>query len=220
LYYALLVPDATQPLGLRAMGSGIAFQEAPGGRFAPSSELLWSPDRPSFGSSALVVDTTAYVYGCRSDGAFSARCFVSRAPVADLATAAAYSYWDGQGWSHNVDDAAPVAEAGSSVSVRAFPTTPSGLAQFIMTYVPPLGGTLEARTASAPEGPWSGPLTLANCDLTGTGPGAFCAGGQQHPELSTGGQLVLTYDARTFAPDAGTGAAFWPHLVTLDAGDF
>jgi hypothetical protein len=213
LYYALLVPDITQPLGLRAMGNGIAFQEAPGGPFVPTAELLWSPDRPSFGTSVLVLATTAYVYGCRSDGPFSARCFVSRAPVADLASAAAYSYWDGQGWSQNVDDAAPVAEAGTSVSVRA---DPSGAPRFLMTYVPPLGGTLVARGASAPEGPWSAPVTLAACDLTGTGAGAFCAGGQQHAELSSAGRLVLTYDARTFAPDAGASAAFWPRLVTLD----
>jgi hypothetical protein len=217
VYYGLLVPDTTQPSGLRAMGGGIAFQDTGGGRFVPTSELLWSPDRPGFGTSALVVETTAYVYGCQSDGAFLARCFVSRAPLADLASTAAYSYWDGQGWSQNVDDAAPVAEAGGAVSVRP---DPSGAARFVMTYVPPLGATLEARTASAPEGPWSAPVTLAGCDLTGAGAGAFCAGGQQHPELSTGGRLVLTYDARTFAQDAGASEAFWPHLVTFEVSDF
>jgi hypothetical protein len=213
VYYELLVSDSTQPLGLREEGIGLAMGGAAGGPFVSSGELLWSADRPSYGSSALVVGAQAYVYGCRSDAAFSEACFVARADVGALASTAAYAYWSGNGWSSNADEAAPISEGGVTVSVRADPT---GAPRYLMTYVPPLGDTLVARTAPAPEGPWSAPATLATCALDGAGANAFCAGGQQHPELSRGG-LTVSYDARTFASDARAGgAAFWPRVVEIE----
>jgi hypothetical protein len=87
-----------------------------------------------------------------------------------------------------------------------------------MTYVPPLGSTIVARRAIAPEGPWSAPETLASCGLAGAGPGAFCGGGEQHPELVAPGAttVAVTYGAQTLATDAGPNAdAFWPQWTTL-----
>jgi hypothetical protein len=185
------------------------------GAFVPTSELLWSPDRPSYGTSALLVDTTVYAFGCTSTGAFSADCYVARANVASLASTAGYAYWTGQSWSSEIDDAVPITQAGGTVSVRSDPT---GEARYIMTFVPPLGNTLLAQSAPAPEGPWSASVTLATCDVAAAGTGAFCAGGQQHPELSGApGRLVVSYDARTFASEAGASRnAFWPRLLALD----
>ncbi len=52
--------------------------------------------------------------------------------------------------------------------------------RFVMTYVSPLlGSTLFARTATAPEEPWSSPTTLGACGLASAEPGAFCSGGRQ-----------------------------------------
>jgi hypothetical protein len=213
LYYELFVSDPTQTLGLRELGVGLAIRDPSSNLFVPTSDLLWSPDRPSYGTSVLVVGGTAYTFGCSSTGAFSASCFVARADAANLASTAGYTYWTGESWSDDVDDAAPITQASGTVSVRPDPT---GELRYIMTFVPPLGDTLVAENAPAPEGPWSGPVTLAACDLTGAGAGSFCAGGQQHPELASSSRpLVLSYDARSFA-DAGAPAdAFWPHLVVL-----
>jgi hypothetical protein len=213
LYYTVFAHDPSAPLGLRSLGVGIAMG-TPAGSFVLTSDLLWTPDRPTYGGSALRVGDTVFVWGCKSTGAFSADCFVARAGAASLDSASAYTYWAGHAWSANVDDATPVTSAGGVVSVRPDPTRAGRL---LMTYVPPLGDTLVVRSAMAPQGPWSAPVTLAACDLEGAGSGSFCTGGQQHPELATGApRIALTYDARTFTPDAGTGAAFWPKLVTLE----
>jgi hypothetical protein len=212
LYYTVFAHDPGAPLGLRALGVGIAMG-SPNFTFVPTSDLLWTPDRPSYGGSALRMGDTVFVWGCKSTGAFSADCFVAQASAAKLDSASAYTYWAGVSWSANVDDATPITSAGGVVSVRCDPTRASRL---LMTYVPPLGDRLEVRSAMAPQGPWSAPVTLASCDLAGAGPGSFCTGGQQHPELVTGtSHVALTYDARTFTPDAGTAAAFWPKLVTF-----
>jgi hypothetical protein len=215
LYYELFVSDSTRPLGLRELGIGLAMRDASSGRFVPTDELLFSPDRPSYGTSALLVGTTAYVYGCASSGAFSANCFVARAEVESLTSTTGYSYWTGEDWSSEIDDATPITQASGTVAVRGDPT---GEARYIMTFVPPLGSTLMAQSAPAPEGPWSASVTLGTCDLANAGEGAFCAGGQQHPELSgASGLLILSYEAASFATDAGaSGTAFWPRIVALD----
>ena len=216
LYYELFVSDPGAPLDLRSLGFGIAPRDPVSGLFVPTSELLWSADRPGYGGSAMRVRDTVYVYGCSSSGYLNEDCFVARADASQLASSAAYTYWAGDDWSTSPDDAAPVvAQGGNVVSVRPDPT---GAPRFVMTYVPTLGDAIVARSAIAPEGPWSAPTTLASCVLDGAGPGAFCSGAQQHPELAAtpAAPLVVSVDARTFATDAGaSAAAFWPRLVAL-----
>jgi hypothetical protein len=219
LYYELFVPDPAAPLDLRSLGFGIAPRDPGSGLFVPTSELLWSPDRPGYGGSALRVGDTVYAYGCAASGYLNDACFVARADASQLTSSAAYTYWTGDHWSASPDDAAPVvAEAGGIVAVRPDGTDAGSAPRFVMTYVPTLGSTIVERSAIAPEGPWSAPTTLASCALEGAGPNAFCSGAQQHPELVTapGQRLALTVAARTFATDAGaTPAAFWPRLVTF-----
>lgn len=214
LYYQLFAFDSSAPLGLRSLGVGLAPQDPASGTFVPTSELLWAAGRPTYGGGALRVGDLVYVYGCASSGFLTDDCFVARADASALASTAAYTYFTGAAWSPNADDAASIVQAGGPVSVRP---DPGGKPRFLMTYIPPLGDTLVVRSATAPEGPWSAPVTLASCDLDGAGSGAFCAGGRQHPELVPGGSfLALTYDAASFASDAGDTNAFWPHLVTIE----
>jgi hypothetical protein len=213
-YYVLFAADPTMAFGLRLLGYGVAPQNPATGRFTPTGELLWSADRPSYGSSAMVAGGWLYVHGCKSNAPLTDDCYIARADPASLQSTAAYGYWSGSGWSPNPDDSVPIASAGGTVSVRP---DPAGQSRFLMTYVQPFGTSLMARSAIAPEGPWSAPVELALCDLDPAIPGAFCGGGEQHPELASGGQLVLSYDDRTFATDAGTNVnGFWPKLVALD----
>jgi hypothetical protein len=213
-YYALYTADSTMPFGIRLLGYGVALQDAGSGRFAPTGELLWTADRPGYGSSALVVGTSIYVHGCKSNEPLTDDCYVARADAASIASPAAYTYWSGTGWSSSPDDAVPVARAAGAVSVRP---DPSGKPRFLMTYVPPFGQSLMARSAIAPEGPWSSPVELARCALDPTIPGVYCGGGEQHPQLSApSGQLVMSYDDETLSPDAGINVhGFWPKLVSL-----
>ena len=213
LYYTLFVPDASAPFGVRGLGVGFAPSDAGSAHFVPGAELLWSADRPAYGSSALRVGKLAYVYGCKQGGFLEEDCFVARVDVSQVANALAYTYFTGATWSASPDDAAPIASAGSPVSVRADPAR----SRYVMTYVPPLGQTLVARTAIAPEGPWSAPTTLASCDLAAAGAGAFCGGGQQHTGVVSvpAGQIAVTYSARTFDAGGNTGDAYAPRLVLL-----
>jgi hypothetical protein len=215
-YYGLFAADATMAFGLRLLGYGVAIQNGATGRFTPTSTLLWSADRPSYGTSAIVAGGWLYVHGCKSNSPLTDDCYVARADPASLDSTAAYSYWTGSDWSSDPDDSVPVARAGGTVSVRP---DPAGKPRYLMTYVEPFGASLMARSAIAPEGPWSAPVVLAQCALDPSIPGAFCGGGEQHPQVvpAAVGQLVLSYDDRTFATDAGANVAgFWPKLVAVD----
>jgi hypothetical protein len=213
-YYALYTSDPTMAFGIRLLGYGIAPQDPATGRFAPSSELLWSADRPNYGASAFFANGWVYLHGCKSNAPLTDDCYVARADAASVASSAGYTYWSGSSWSSNPDDAASIAAAGGSVSVRP---GASGPGRYLMTYVEPFGTSLVARSAVAPEGPWSAPVELARCELDPLIPGAFCGGAEQHPELVVASaSVVLSYDARTFATDAGADArAFWPRIVSL-----
>jgi hypothetical protein len=213
LYYQLLVDDPTAPLGLLRSGIGLAPRDPTTGLFTPTRELLWSPNRPAYGGSAMRVGGMVYVYGCRDNGNLTTSCFVARADAAQAPLAGGYSYFTGAGWSMSADDAvAIVAEGGPNVAVRPDPRG----SRYVMTYVPPLGLSLMVRTAPAPEGPWSGAVSLATCVLTGAGTNSFCVGGEQHTQLaSPPGMFVVSYDAVTFASDASDVAPFWPRLATL-----
>jgi len=207
LYYAVYVPDSSAAFGVRSIGVGVALGPD-GGPFAPTSELLWSADRATYGTSALREGDRVYAYGCFDTAPLVVDCYVARAPASSLANAAAYEYFDGAAWSTNPDDARSIAKAGTSISVRRDGD------RFVMTFVPPLGRTIQARTAIAPEGPWSSPSTLATCDLSGAGADAFCGGATQHAIAGLAPHAIaLTYSARSFA--GARGEAFAPRLVVL-----
>lgn len=209
LYYTAYVPDQGAPFGVRSIGVGVAPHDAAAGRFVPSSELLWSGDRAPYGASALRVGDVVYAIGCVSSGPFADDCFVARAPAAGVASADAYTYFDGAGWSPNPDRAAAVVHDAGAANVRFDAAT----SRFVMTYVPPLGKTIVARTSIAPEGPWSAPRTLAACDLPKVD-GVFCGGAQQHAlDGLAAGSIAVTYGARSFTSvDPAAAAA---HLVVL-----
>jgi hypothetical protein len=211
LFYQLYRPDPSAPFGLRGEGSGVATRDAATGMFVPGGTLFWSPDRPSYGTSAVLSGGLVYVYGSLQTAPLTFDCFVARAPAGSLTSAASYTYFTGSGWSASPDDAAPIAQTGPA-SVR-FSTA---LARWLMTYASPLGHDLVLRTAIAPEGPWSAPIRLGACDLTGADANAFCGGGVQHLETAPAGSVALTYRALSFSPDeAAPAEAYWPRLALL-----
>ncbi len=213
LSYQLFTPDAGDPLALRTLGFGVGLQTDETQPFATTAVLLWSADRPSFGSSLLRSADALLLFGCRSAEYLASDCFLGRVQQASVTLAAAYEYWAGDHWSGNVDDAAPVVKGvASTIAVRPDATNPKRL---IMTYVTPLGSTLVARSALAPEGPWSEPVVLASCDFGSAGPEAFCSGGQQHPELAPPGSLALSYDAHWFTDGGASIGNAWPRLALV-----
>lgn len=214
LFYAASRWDASADFGIAKVGYGVARWDDAAKQFVPGADLLWTADRPSFGSAAVVEGGRVYVYGC-VDTSFSADCYVARAPVDRIDDAGAYEYSSGgTHFTSDIDEAWPVLSASDPVSVVA---DPAG-ARWLMLYAPVLGSTVTVRSGLSPAGPWSNAFDVASCDLPDKE--AFCTG-VTALGAPAGGALRVSYAIATFTAGAAASdpAGYWTRVasVTLPA---
>jgi hypothetical protein len=218
LYFAAYELDEGAPFGVRAIGYGIATLDPESGRYLAEPDLLWTADRPSFGTSVVVQEGWIYAYGCRTGSDLVATCFVARVDETRPAFSGDYTYSVGGGqWSSSPDDAMPTVIAGPTIGVRY----ETALRRYIMSDVPALGRDIELRTGLGPAGPWSERVVVATCDVPDDDSDAFCSGAVQHPEVASGSRIALTYSIQSLSPDASGRVAanperYGPRLVILD----
>jgi hypothetical protein len=194
----------------------VAAQDPSDGIFRPEQALLWTADRPTYGTAAVTTGGDVYALACEPARFLDADCYVARAPATSADDEGAYGYYVGGGeWSPRVDDAWPMTSGGSSVDLAWLP----GAGRWLLAYVPPLGNTIVVRSGLTPEGPWSAPVPAATCDLAD--PDMFCGGVHLHPVLAApAGSIVLSYAAASLSPDVAARRAaeplkWWPRLVAL-----
>ncbi len=225
-----LDPASLQPLsGVERSGSlvlyyvdptdgavGVATQDPADGRFHPGAALLWTADRPSYGTAAVIGAGDVYALGCATARFLDADCFVARAPSAAVDNPSAYAYYTGSArWSQRVDDAWPATSAGLAMDVAWLASEN----RWLMAYVAPLATTISVRSGLSPEGPWSAPLAAGACDLADQD--MFCAGIHLHPTFAApAGHVVLSYAAASLSPDVASRRAsdpdkWWPRIVVL-----
>lgn len=146
------------------------------------AEVFIAPE-PQFHHSAVVKDGMLYLYGCeRDERDFTAHCRIARAPLDQVTTRSAYTFWDGKGWTPDIARA-----------VRSVPGSTSGfsvawnpdLQRFTAVYNNGYGKAVLLRTAPRLEGPWSDEITL----LTAEGP---IYATYQHPDLAAPGRRTLS----------------------------
>ena len=198
--------------GLGSDGIGVARWDAASERFTAQA-LLWTADRPSYGSAAALVGDEVYVFGGLDARFLSADVYLARVPSAQIADLSAYEYWQGGGnFGPDADLAQPLVEGGQSPSV-AWSATEQ---RWLMLYATPLASELTVRSGLDISGPWSAPYTLGRCDLPSSDPGAFCGDSALVPELAADGQIALTQGVASFArPPAATDQDFWTRLVRV-----
>jgi hypothetical protein len=78
-------------------GSGVAAFDPTAGVFRAPSALLWTADRPAYGTAAVTNAGALYVFGCAGARFLDADCFVARVAPAAAADEAAYAYYTGGG---------------------------------------------------------------------------------------------------------------------------
>ncbi len=181
------------------LGTGIAtvrHGETTAHRPADSSGtplLLFQADEPNFLRATLVEEDdrrTAYLFAVTNRQGCQVDVLLARVDFAAVFDREAYQFWNGDGWSSTIDEAAPILRQiyGGIGSVTWNHHLRSYLSAFndICTG----GSTLVLRTAQRPEGPWSEPTAV---DLTPLGATAEAYAGQIHASLGSGRQLVFTF---------------------------
>lgn len=178
------------------LGSGVARPRASDPTRADRDEgLLFDATRGDYAFHAGGVVWKAagvnhlYLYGCARGRSSALPCRVARAPEGQWTSRSGYRFWDGAGWSADVNDAVdvfPDAPLEPTVSYNRY------LQRFIAVYTVGLAFDVWMRTAPRPEGPWSGPISLFK--IAPTEP-VLVYGAKEHPELSPdcGKTLVVTY---------------------------
>ena len=177
---------------------------------------LWTSDRPAFGTAAVIDDGNVYAYGCLGARFLDGDCFLARAPASSIASIGAYQYYVGsERWSPRVEDAWPMTSGATAVDVAPLPS----LGRWLMAYAGPLGTTIIVRSGLSPQGPWSGPIEVAQCNLADGD--MFCSDVRLHPALAApAGSIALSYAIASLASDAAARqaqdpAAWWTRLGVL-----
>lgn len=201
LWFVEIEATGRGPLDFQVTGVGVAPLA---GTTFQAREVLFGAGSPLYGASALAAEGFVYLY------AGGAPTRLARVPAAWPDDRRQYEFWTGSGWSKEAARAAALPDSGPEVSVR-----PNAyLGGYLMTYVAPFGREVLARTAPAPEGPWSAPVVLAGCQPAG----ALFYGAKQHQELAQEGgrRVVLTYNTNgDEALLSDRPEVYWPRLLRV-----
>lgn len=187
-FYSIMNNFGPDPYDYFRVGQGLACSESPAGPYvkarAGDGYAFWNDIEPAFGSAALSDDDGwVYVYGreAASPGGHSAQ--LARVRPDKLTSRTDYSYYSTDSgsapWTSDVSEASDV-----------IPDMPE---EFSVSYNPALGaylavysdletGSLTARLAPYPWGPWGAPSSLLACSRED-----YCYGGREQSGFAADG---------------------------------
>ncbi len=156
-------------------------------------EKIWDqssgfPGRLSGARSPVVIGDEVFVYINTDAGNF-----LGRAPLARIGDAAAYTYWDGGAWTPQPAHAQalwPRQESVLPADNGLYVSFDSRIGKWIAVYNADLW-SIKVRTADAPWGPWSSPLTWFDCRAIWGAQYPYCYSTALHSELSLGDPSTL-----------------------------
>jgi hypothetical protein len=193
--------------------------EAPGRWSLAARKLPWGDERRLLGSSVLLREGMAYVYGTVDEtieGVVAKHVILARVPAERLRDFSVWRFFAEGEWVAEVERASRVCEdAAGEFSVSFQP----GLRRYVMIFTE--GGLSEhmaLRVALRPEGPWGESLRFYSCPEAGWDPRIFCYAAKGHPELAAGaGELIVTYvaNATEFALLESDARLYRPRFVKI-----
>ncbi len=164
----------------------------------PISDIIpGGPDLTWGTATWLAPDQLLYIYGIDGTNTLNKQLLLARVPAADAETISAWQYRTREGGSGRSSEAAPIAEnLTSEISIHLMKL--NGRPRFVVIQSePPLGAGIMARTAAAPEGPWSNPNKLYTCPEPATDSRMMIYSAKAHPELSPPGELLVSYSVNS-----------------------
>ncbi len=200
----IFVNEYTGPPGILTLSytgrSGIAVMSTgSNGLPTPSSVVLLPQDATTaWGSAEVTSGGYVYVYGAVLDhanhGVYGMK--VARIPIGQSLDVSSWTYWAGSEWKAGETNAAIVQTLNELTGVVADPDGNG----FIGVSIPP--GLFNDRTvdlsyAPSPEGPWTAPQSVYVIPELKMYAGEEAYFPTFHPELSTSGSLVVSYNIDT-----------------------
>ncbi len=191
--------------GFDVLGTGIAVEDygvikrpilSPG---TPYPTLFWQGSQIGYASGGMVQNGYLYMLGCGNGQANFGyqQCYLGRAPVEDVATTSAWTYYNsttGQ-WTpdQNAAEQSPAlfsgGPAGNSIQYD------KALGVYLTVYTATYVNDVRFRVAPAPWGPWSAEQAMFTGLPSINAGGATDYGGRTHPEFQEKNGLIqyVTY---------------------------
>ena len=192
-------PVAGSPFDTYTGRSGIAVMSLSSGMPTLSSlTLIPSDPNTQWGNALTQSGGYDYIYGIDAASGSFYGMKVARVPVGQSLNSLAWTYWNGSQW---------VPGEGSAVPVQPY-TVLTGViplannSGFMAVSVP--GGVYNDKTvdlsfACSPAGPWSSPQAIYSIPQVYQYPDEIAYIPTFHPEISSGGGLVISYNINTTA---------------------
>ncbi len=146
-------------------------------------------------------DGYLYVYGPRSTSSRK-ELVAARVLPDEIENFSKWRYWDGQNWSENMADCAPITPGIS----QEFSVSPIDGGKFILVFQ--FGDQVGFRIGDSPVGPFHFYRGIWNCPEVLEDPDILVYNAKAHPHLSTPGKLLISYNVNTFN--------FWDHFSNAD----
>ena len=107
----------------------------------------------------------------------------------------AWRFWDGDGWSAQLDDASPITDQISN----ELSVSPLADGRYILVFhVGGITADVGVRFGDSPVGPFGDIHTIYHTPEPSTDPETFVYNAKAHPHLSRPGELLISYNVNTF----------------------
>lgn len=191
--YRKVGPEA---LDVQMIGTALATFALPALTFTGVTELPLGSD-VAWGSAILEDGSYTYIYGSELGGGSAEPNFAHLARVPNDGLGGNWQFWTGSAWSSQVTDSARLLSGvGTSFGVQK-----TG-GQYVLVTMEghlPFNPEVVAYTASAPGGPFTGPISLFTAPepATGVGKPMITYDARVHPDLAPGGKLLVSYNVNS-----------------------
>lgn len=143
------------------------------------------------GAGAPAPDGYVYVYGVRGP---AKQVLVARVAPRDFEQFTAWRFWDGTGWSTDIDNAAPIADRASN----ELSLTPLPDGRYALVFqTDGIGATVGLRIGQSPFGPFGPIKELWHCPEVEQ-KNLFVYNAKAHLNLSRKGELLISYNVNSF----------------------
>jgi|GEM_PF-285049 len=229
LFPLLMVKDPAQPPGFQFAIRGVAMAAVPmtaDGK--PDYANMTQTDAPLyrrmpdgseivFGAGVLDNSEAAgapspdghiYVYGYRNETDGTKRLLAARTTPSAIDDWSVWRYWDGSGWSAQIEAAAPLQDGVSpELSVTPMKEGRWKGKYLLISELNSVSGTIVYAVGETPAGPF-GPMTpIYAAPEPARGQEIITYNAKAHPHLSSAGELLVTYNVNTTNLAANTNDA-------------
>lgn len=146
-------------------------------------------------------DGYIYVYGPISSS-LGKKLAATRVTPAEIEDFTKWQYWNGTGWSNNIQSCAPITNGIS----QEFSVTPLSTNKFLLVYQ--TGNSVAVQEGESPVGPFGIFYSIYNCPEVLIDPDVFVYNAKAHPSLSKENELLISYNVNSLS--------FSDHFVNAD----